>query len=298
MIRFGAAPFLILAALGTESSALPGQHAPPARPAAASPIPTAREVARDGLDALREASPAEFPERLAAWVDRCLSAGAGEEPERARERRRSFLAGAAALFDAGDTLRDVPILGRAFDGSILEEEKPLRDAICARARLHGRHDAPKHFFIAAALAARGGPAAAAQASLVKEIEDARRFDEDPSRGSGFSFLDLAYDHAGIRFAAWLLGWRGEERLGEPPPPLDAFLPDFPGLELPERIGWQRYISEYRGERTSDLVDRIHRAIDERLTSHGSAPTEGESTAPGPGDRTPPPPPTERNGESP
>jgi len=262
------------------------------------PIPTPREVAQDGLEALRDVPAGEFPARLATWVDRRLSAGAGESPERARERRRSFLAGAGALFDAGDTLRNVPLLGRAFDGIILEEEKTLRDAICARARLHGRSDAPKHFFIAAALAARGGPAAAAQASLVKEIEDARRFDEDSRRGSGFSYLDLAYDHAGIRFAAWILGWREEERLGEAAPPVGAFLPDFAGLDLPERIGWQRYVAEYRGDRTAEIIERIHVAIDESLRARESTPEGGEPPAGGRIGPASGSPPTERNGKSP
>lgn len=294
---------VLLCLAGGGRSLLADDPAPGAAPEGAAqeppsvPVPSPREFFLAGLAALEDASPGEFPTRLAAWVDGSLSAGAGEPPDRAQERRRSFLAGAGALFDAGDTLRNLPILGRAFDGIVLEAEKERRDAVCARARLHGRHDAPKHFFIAAALTARGGPAAAAQASLVKEMEDARRFDDPPARGSGFSFIDLAYDHAGIRFANLLLGWRDVTRLSLPPPPLDGFLVPFTELDLPERIGWQRYRDEYRGARTSELIDRIHVAVDERLRERGAAPAGGIPTGVRDG---PPPaiPPNDRNGQSP
>ncbi len=252
-------------------------------------IPTPREVFLSGLAAFAGVPSAEFPVRLSTWVASQLSAGSKDDLEQARLRRRSFLTGMGALFDAGDTLSSVPIVGRTFSRIVRDEEKNRRDAICASARMHGRHDAPRHFFIAAALTAQGGPVAAAQASLVKEIEDARRFDRDPPLGSGFSYLDLAYDHAGIRFATRLLGWRNADRLTEAVPPLALFIPPFPDLELPERIGWQQYCEEYRGQRTEEFLDRIHTAIDARLGDSKSDTSEPvDSTTPsdrGPGGPT-------------
>jgi hypothetical protein len=177
---------------------------------------------------------------------------------------------------------------------VLPEERAARDAIAAAARLEGRHDAPKHFFLAAALTARGGPAAAAQASLQKELEDARRMDRAPPGGSGFSFIDLAYDHAGIRFANHLLGWRDPSLLERIPPAFERFLPAFRELGLPEGIGWQRYIDEYRGDRTEEWLDRIHAAID----AHLAGPKSGATTPSSPGTPPGPHPPTDRNGSRP
>lgn len=259
-------PLLVSPAL-PQAPRAPEDEASPPPPA---PPPTARAVFLAGLEALEGLRAPEFPDALALFVDERLAEGPGETPERARERRRALLTGLGALFDQGDTLRGIPVVGRSFDGVVeTDEERRRRDILCDHARIHGRHDAPKHFFLAAALTVRGGPAAAAQASLAKEMEDARRSDLEPPQGSGFSFVDLGYDHAGIRFANWLLGWRHPERLGERPPRLERFLPAFPTLELPERIGWQRYCDEYRGERSEALLDTIHAAIDAQLSDVGT-----------------------------
>lgn len=59
-------------------------------------------------------------------------------------------------------------------------------------RLHGRVDLAKHFVGSAALAATGGQAVAQTMGVFKEIDDSRG-------GSGFSFVDLLADEAGMRF---------------------------------------------------------------------------------------------------
>ena len=60
-------------------------------------------------------------------------------------------------------------------------------------RLGGRSDLAKHFMISAGMAASGGSPLADSMGLFKEIDDSRG-------GSGFSFVDLAADRAGVRLA--------------------------------------------------------------------------------------------------
>lgn len=63
----------------------------------------------------------------------------------------------------------------------------------ARLRLHGRRDLVKHFMTSSALAVAGGGAVSNAIGLRKEMDDA-------SSVSGFSFIDLAADRAGVHFA--------------------------------------------------------------------------------------------------
>lgn len=73
-----------------------------------------------------------------------------------------------------------------------------------RATLHGRRDMAQHFLLSAALAANTGDTLASMAGTFKEIADA-------DRGSGFSFVDLAADRAGLYFARLALGSETEAR---------------------------------------------------------------------------------------
>jgi hypothetical protein len=59
-------------------------------------------------------------------------------------------------------------------------------------RLHNRRDLARHFLTTAALVANTGDTLADIAGTFKEVADA-------DKGSGFSFVDLAADRAGIRF---------------------------------------------------------------------------------------------------
>ena len=258
---------LLLCLLSPLDEREPGSSPEPPR--------NARRVFLSGLDHFEGVGAKEFQSELVIFVDRELSKTSRASDEASRRDRTALLVGLGALFDSGDVLRNIPLVGKLLQGIIQSpEERAARNKICSNARIEGRHDAPKHFFLAAALATRGGPGPAAQASLLKEFEDARRYDSTPPNGTGFSYLDLAYDHAGIRFASWLLGWKAPPRLTEAPPSLTAFLPPFRDLKLPERIGWQRFQEEYRGDRTEAYLDQIHAAIDARLAEQ----TASESPA--------------------
>jgi hypothetical protein len=69
--------------------------------------------------------------------------------------------------------------------------RPMRGTVT----LNGRDDLSKHFIISAALAAKAGGPLADAVGPYKEIEDSRG-------GSGFSFNDIATNHAGTRFGEY------------------------------------------------------------------------------------------------
>ncbi|QDU87791.1 hypothetical protein Pla175_11580 [Pirellulimonas nuda] len=88
--------------------------------------------------------------------------------------------------------------------------------------LAGRRDLAQHFFVSAMVVANAGATAANAAGLAKEQSDS-------NGGSGFSFVDLAADRAGVRFAEAVLSGRlplarvaGGFRAG-------MFMPDTTGL---------------------------------------------------------------------
>jgi hypothetical protein len=62
-----------------------------------------------------------------------------------------------------------------------------------RLTLQGRDDLPKHFLLSAALVGAADTAVADVIGVYKEVKDSHG-------GSGFSFVDLAADRAGVRFA--------------------------------------------------------------------------------------------------
>ncbi|MGH8597835.1 MAG: hypothetical protein ACREXT_14355, partial [Gammaproteobacteria bacterium] len=62
-----------------------------------------------------------------------------------------------------------------------------------RLTLQGRNDLPKHLLVSAALASNADTAVADVVGVYKEVKDSQG-------GSGFSFVDLTADRAGVRLA--------------------------------------------------------------------------------------------------
>jgi hypothetical protein len=245
-----------------------------ARAAAPPPAISPRSVFLDALREFEGVPEDSFEERLSsfveAWITRTAVTG---DPAEQRRRRKALLLGLGACFDAGGDLEAAPGIGSRFRGVVRAQERAARADLCARARLHGRRDAAQHFFVAAALTATIGPGGAAHAGLLKEIADARGRDRRPPEGTGFSFVDLAHDHAGIRFACHLLGLDRFDPEA-PRPPLPRFLPPLAHLGLPEGIGWQDFRARYRGESVEALLDRIHETLDASLQTSPSPPPVG------------------------
>ena len=165
----------------------------------------------------------------------------------AEENRAAFTALAAYLSGIS--------LPRLLEG----DSKSIRRAPRVLLSLHGRRDFAEHFMISAALTVNGGSRLANAIGLIKEEEDA-------SKGSGFSFTDLAANRAGVKL--------GERATGEAAAQMqqhlasarrDAdLLPDFRDLpEFMSQAEFDRRFGPVGGPRYQKLID----SIDARLAAH-------------------------------
>ncbi len=256
---------------------------PPAQPQGGERIPlparaSPREILLHIMGALAPVDQDQLPERLFRTVDALLAhTDPSLAPELIAGHRRNVLFGLGVLFDPGDALLKSPGMRPLLSLVIRREEKRTRAGFCARLYIRGRHDATQHFFISAALTAVVGPFLAERIGWHKELADARRFDSSSPSGDGFSFLDLAYNIAGIRYACWLLGWNEPGRLLRAPPPLAAFFPDFRLLDLPEKLGWREFQRRYPSRNHPafrDLLNSIHRTVDASLSPYQQKESSG------------------------
>jgi len=149
-------------------------------------------------------------------------------------------------------------LSRLLEG----DSTSIRRAPRVLLSLHGRRDFAEHFVISAAITVSGGSRLANAIGLIKEEEDA-------TRGSGFSFTDLAANRAGVRLgeratgdqAAAVLAWLASARSDAELMPDFRDLPEFmPQAEFDRRfgpVGSERYL-------------RLIGQIDARLDQHALA----------------------------
>lgn len=163
----------------------------------------------------------------------------------ADEYRAALLALALTAVDREQAWRH--LLGDAY----VVTETPARRA---RLTLHGRDDLPKHFLVSAALAGAADTVVADVIGVYKEVKDSQG-------GSGFSFVDLAADHAGIRFA---------EKAARAPRDLQAALAKLsrqndlvPSHDLVEGLQEAEFKRRYR-DRDSAEYRKIIATIDRRL----------------------------------
>lgn len=182
------------------------------------------------------------------------------DPASQDTQRRSLLIGLAALFDTSEILLTQRFTRSHFHGVVTPEETSRRRHLTDRFSVHGRQDAMQHFFVSSGLAVIVGPLMAERVGRIKEFADARHRDAHPDLPSqGFSFVDLAYDLAGIHFAVSVLSDRSA--------PTDAgwlerFVVGIPALGLPENLGWREFKSTYGGEhwsRFESLLEQIRHA---------------------------------------
>jgi hypothetical protein len=125
--------------------------------------------------------------------------------------------------------------------------------------LHGRRDSAEHFMISAALTVNGSSRLANAIGLIKEEEDA-------SKGSGFSFTDLAADHAGVKLGERATGEAAErvqQKLAAARNDADL-LPDF--RDLPEFMPQAEFDRRF-GPVGSPRYQKIIDGIDARLAAH-------------------------------
>jgi hypothetical protein len=126
--------------------------------------------------------------------------------------------------------------------------------------LRGRSDWPRHYALSAALAVLEHPLVSDAGGLMKEQLDAL------TRGSGFSFGDLAADRAGVRFAA--AATYSEEAAKAMQARLrggfavDDYFP--PAADLPENLTVEQFRRDYGGVGSREyrqMTDEIEARLD-------------------------------------
>jgi len=139
------------------------------------------------------------------------------------------------------------------------DSKSIRRAPRVLLSLHDRRDFAEHFMISAALTVNGGSRMANAIGLIKEEEDA-------TKGSGFSFTDLAANHAGVRLGEMATGKsavRIQQKLATARSDADL-LPDFRDLpEFMPQAEFGRRFGPVGSPRYQKIIDRI----DARLAAH-------------------------------
>jgi hypothetical protein len=170
-----------------------------------------------------------------------------DEDSAAEENRAAFTAMAAYLSGIS--------LPKLLEG----DSQSIRRAPRVLLSLHGRRDLAEHYVISAALAANGGSRLANAIGLIKEEEDA-------SKGSGFSFTDLAANRAGVQLGERATGEaavRIQQRLAAARSDADL-LPDFRDLpEFMPQAEFDRRFGPVGSPRYLKIIDRI----DARLDAH-------------------------------
>ncbi len=125
--------------------------------------------------------------------------------------------------------------------------------------LHGRRDFAEHFMISAALTVNGSSRLANAIGLIKEEEDA-------SKGSGFSFTDLAANRSGVRLGERATGSEAAriQRQLSAARKDSELLPDF--RDLPEFMPQAEFDRRF-GPVGSPRYQRVIARIDARLAAH-------------------------------
>jgi hypothetical protein len=139
------------------------------------------------------------------------------------------------------------------------DSRSIRRAPRVLLSLYGRRDFAEHYVISAALSVNGGSRLANAIGLIKEEEDA-------TRGSGFSFTDLAANRAGVQLGEHALGETAaqvQQQLATARSDADL-MPDFRDLpEFMPQIEFDRRYGPIGGPRYQQLIERI----DARLAAH-------------------------------
>jgi len=112
-------------------------------------------------------------------------------------RARAILLGLAISFDQSDMLRKSVMTARFWQSYESDEERKERLKVIGKPTMNNRQDTATHFFIGAGLTALTSPSASEASCILKEVADA-------NGGSGFSFIDLGADLAGIIYAHELI----------------------------------------------------------------------------------------------
>ncbi len=170
----------------------------------------------------------------------------------------AFLIGLGIGLDDSTILRDNLITRDMVRVVETDAERQERLAVLGRPSVRGRRDLCQHFAVSAALTEIVGAKGAELAGLTKEVKDL-------GGDSGFSFVDLAADLAGIAFAQKLLADKGH--LGKLRDTFDTEAAVPPTTGLREGLTPKRFEADYGG-----LSDERFQAaladVRKRVAEHG------------------------------
>lgn len=171
-----------------------------------------------------------------------------------KHAKEAFLIGIGIGLDRSSSLHSLPQTRSLVQKAEPNSARAARVAMMGKPTALNRDDLVKHFAVSAHLAAALSPEAANTLGLAKEVSDA-------SGGSGFSFVDLSADRAGVELAKQLLSGRLRlEKLAEQFQ-VNHFLPSVADLDegLPMSEVEQRYggLTDIRFKRRiAQIDDRI------------------------------------------
>ena len=167
---------------------------------------------------------------------------------RSANSKRAMLLALGIFVDDTRSLRSVPGIGTFIGRVESEGQRSERLKVLGRPTMRERADLTKHFFVSAHLVVAGGEVATAAAGLAKEMKDSQG-------GTGFSFVDMAANYAGIAFAEHVLS--GELPLAKLARGfhVDDYLPTLRGLE--EGLTSANLKKNYGGDDQTALAEEIN-----------------------------------------
>jgi len=172
-------------------------------------------------------------DRLTEYYVREAAAAATELPSDLSAK--AFLLGLGIALDNSTLLRYNPAtsgLCREIESS---PQRSQRLRLLGAPTMRGRRDLVQHFTASCALTVVLGSRAAESAGVAKELLDARR-------KSGFSFVDLSADVAGVTFATHVRDTKIPLASLAKSFTVEGFLPEISGL--PEGISWDDFLKHF------------------------------------------------------
>jgi hypothetical protein len=166
----------------------------------------------------------------------------------------AFLLALGIGLDSSDLLRNHPLLAGFMQAVEPQAQRAERLRVLGEPTVHDRRDLAHHFIVSAFLTAGYGAEVSEAAGVAKEILDAHG-------GTGFSFADLAANHAGITFATALLAQQIPLTDLAARFTVPDFLPDID--DLPEGLSWQEFTNRY-GSLADGRYRQLHTKILDRI----------------------------------
>jgi len=175
---------------------------------------------------------------------------------RSSSAKRAMLLALGIFMDDTLTLRSTPGIGDFIRRVESEQQRRVRTESMGKPTMRERTDLTKHFFVSAHLVVASNKRATISAGLAKEMMDSQR-------GTGFSFVDMAANRAGVVFAEHVLS--GALPLTDLARDfhIDDYLPSLRGLQ--EGLSLVNLQKNYGGDGQTTLAEELEQ-IEQRVLS--------------------------------